>query len=61
MNQLDQIMAYEDGRLDEEGTVALFQDLVNSGLAWKLQGHYGRTARQLIEAGLVTMPEGSVQ
>jgi len=48
-----EIIAYESGALDEEGTLELFQHLVNTGLAWKLQGHYGRTAASLIEAGLI--------
>ena len=52
-SQLDQMMAWEDGSLDEDGTIALFQDLVNSGLAWQLQGMYGRQAMRLIQAGLV--------
>jgi hypothetical protein len=48
------IIAYEQGDLDEDDTVALFQALVDNGMAWKLQGHYGRTAARLIEAGLVS-------
>ena len=54
MDQLDAMMAWENGELDEEGTVALFQSLVDSGLAWQLQGCYGRTARALIDAGYIT-------
>lgn len=48
---VEQIMAFEDGQLDDAETVELFQGLIDSGLAWKLQGVYGRTAAQLIEAG----------
>jgi len=51
---VDQIIAYENGELSEEETVALFQNLIDSGMAWSLQGSYGRTARMLIEAGLCT-------
>jgi hypothetical protein len=49
------IMAYENGDLDHEGTIELFQALVNNGMAWTLQGSYGRTAKSLIDAGLVNM------
>ena len=48
------IMDYEEGSLDEAGTLTLFQHLVDSGLAWQLQGHYGRVANELIEAGWIT-------
>ncbi len=55
MAQLDTlgfILAYENGELEtDEELFAGFQRLINSGLAWTLQGHYGRTAQILIDAG----------
>jgi hypothetical protein len=56
MNELDTMIAYEQGELNEEDTIELFQNLVNSGLVWTLQGSYGRTAMKLIDEGLVEMP-----
>lgn len=37
----------------EEQILEAWQYLVSSGLAWSLQGSFGRTARDLIEAGLI--------
>lgn len=54
---VDQIMAYELGELSEEETIEMFQSLVDSGMAWQLQGSYGRMARDLIEAGYVHVNE----
>ena len=55
VDTLDRIIAYEQGELeDEHEVIALFQELVNTGLAWQLQGSYGRTAAQLISLGLVS-------
>ena len=57
MDTMNDIIAYEQGELDREQTLELFQALVNSGLAWQLQGHYGRTAMALIEAGEIQPPQ----
>lgn len=50
------IIAFEQGTLTDDETDELFQYLVDSGLAWALQGFYGRTAVALIEAGRVRDP-----
>jgi hypothetical protein len=52
-DRVNAIIAYESGELDEEKMIELFQHLVDTNLAWQLQGHYGRTATALIEAGVV--------
>jgi len=52
-DQLGAIMAYESGDLDEADTLVLFQHLVDSGMAWQLQGSYGRMAHSLLEQGLI--------
>ena len=49
---VERIIRYENGTMNEEEMIVFFQDLINSGLAWQLQGHYGRTAATLIEEGL---------
>lgn len=49
---IGQIMAFENGELGDEEVVELFQSLIDSGMAWSLQGFYGRTAAALIDAGL---------
>ncbi len=51
MDNIDKIIAFENGELDEDQTIELFQELIDTKLVWKLQGFYGRTAANLIEAG----------
>ena len=51
---IDKIIAYENGDLSFEQTIELFQALIDSGLAWQLQGRYGRVAQNLIEEGYCT-------
>ena len=45
---------FEDGSEDE--VIAAWQLLVDTGLAWQLQGWFGRTARALIEQGVINAP-----
>jgi ssDNA-binding replication factor A large subunit len=35
--------------------VQLFADLVATGLAWQLQGRYGREAKAMIDEGIITV------
>ena len=47
----DKIIAYENGEMSQEQVIEFFQELIDTGAAWELQGHYGRTALRLIEYG----------
>jgi hypothetical protein len=59
--QLDQVVKYESGQLDEPTTIELFQSLIESGLAWSLPGNYGRTASELITLGVCHPVQHSLQ
>ena len=54
---VDQINRYESGLMSEEELIGFFQKLIDNGMAWTLQGHYGRTAEHLIEAGACHVKE----
>ncbi|WDS51784.1 hypothetical protein SEA_TRIUMPH_70 [Streptomyces phage Triumph] len=53
------LMSYEADELEIDEIVDLFATLIRSGMAWTLQGHYGRTAQGLIDQGIVS-PGGEV-
>ena len=54
---VDGIMRYESGDMPDDEVPVLFQDLIDSGMVWLLQGSYGRAAQQLIEQGVVHAKE----
>lgn len=41
----------------EEEQIEAWQYLIDTGRVWTLQGSFGRTATELIEAGICTAPE----
>ena len=53
MNITDKIIDFECGLLDDTGVLELFAELISNGMAWTLQGSYGRTASALIDAGYI--------
>jgi len=53
-NIVEQISEYEEGTLTDDEVIELFQELVNTGVVWSLQGSYGRMAIHLIEQGLIS-------
>jgi len=53
MPDINDMMAWENGEMDEGREDKLFQQLVDSGLAWTLQGMYGRRASQLLREGRI--------
>ena len=46
---IDYIMDYEMGNMSDLDTLKMFSELIKNGMAWTLQGHYGRTAKHLID------------
>lgn len=59
MEYFDLMMRYEGDDTDAHETLTLFASLIQSGDAWALQGHYGRTAASFIEQGLISR-EGEI-
>ena len=43
----------------EDQAIEAWQHLVDTGLAWRLQGSFGRTAMDLIHGGIITPPAGA--
>ncbi len=47
---IDIAEGYRDAK-DEAEYIAAWQQLIDTGLAWTLQGWFGRTAKYMIEQG----------
>jgi hypothetical protein len=58
-NYIDYIMDYEQGELTDLKTLDLFSFLIKDKICWNLQGHYGRTAKNLINEGWIS-PKGFI-
>jgi hypothetical protein len=59
MVDVQDIIAYEEGTLTPRQVLELFAELIRTGTAFELQGHYGRTAVGFLEAGFV-LPNGDI-
>lgn len=55
MDIVEKIIAYESGEMDEQEAIQFFQEILDSGMVWQLQGSYQRTARHLIEKKLINV------
>lgn len=51
---ISKLVAYETGQLDDHEVVALFQNLLDTGIIYVLQGHYQRVAQGFLDEGLIT-------
>ena len=51
MNIVDAILIIENDNANYDEYIAAGQFLIDTDMVWTLQGFYGRTAQNLIEAG----------
>lgn len=58
-NLVEQIILHEEGKLNDDGIIALFKVLIETGLAWQFKGHYGTLAKQLLSSGLISLKEAA--
>jgi hypothetical protein len=47
------MISFEQGETTTDETLELFSHLIKTGMAYSLQGFYGRYAQNLIEAGYI--------
>jgi hypothetical protein len=54
---VNDFMRYENGGMSEDEQVSFIQALIDTGMAWSLQGSYGRIAEQMIGSGKCDRPQ----
>ena len=57
MPNVQDIIDYEEGAMEWERMVEFFQEMIDTGMVWSLQGSYGRTAHRLIVDGYCAAPD----
>ena len=55
MDLMNRVVQYESEDHSLEWVLQLYADLIATGLAWQLQGRYGREAKAMIDEGLITV------
>lgn len=58
-DEQNEIIAYEQGTLTKEQTIAMFQRLINTGLVWQLHPHFGMVATKMLNEGLITAAQAN--
>jgi len=52
---INEIIQYESGEMTPDDIIQFFAKLVETGLINVMQGHYQRTAQDLIEGGYISV------
>ena len=52
---INEIIQYESGEMTPDDIIQFFAKLVETGLISVMQGHYQRTAQDLIEGGYISI------
>jgi hypothetical protein len=58
---ISMMIDFENGDLSQRQTIDFFQQLIDSGTVWHLQGSYGRMVSELIRTGYCKPSEDSHQ
>jgi hypothetical protein len=53
-NQIDNMIAWENGEMSEVDEIKLFSELIRNGAAWLFHGCYGRTASSFIQNNIIS-------